>query len=97
MKKNLIKALEKNGYRVGMYTGEDKTGFDQFIKGHIDVLIGSSAIGTGVDGLQNVSNQSRDDVLKAAKRDRKKIMLSELKTVPFLSISPLSKLLILIS
>jgi SAM-dependent methyltransferase len=59
----LTEELEKNGYRVGMYTGEDKTGFDQFIRGHIDVLIGSSAVGTGVDGLQNVSNQLIMNVL----------------------------------
>lgn len=53
----LTEAIEEKGYTVGMYTGGDKTGYNQFIKGQIDVLIGSSAVGTGVDGLQNVSNQ----------------------------------------
>lgn len=53
----LVEAIEEKGLSVGMYTGGDKTGYDQFTKGHIDVLIGSSAIGTGVDGLQNVCNQ----------------------------------------
>lgn len=53
----LTRAIEEKGLSVGMYTGGDKTGYDQFIKGHIDVLIGSSAVGTGVDGLQNVCNQ----------------------------------------
>jgi superfamily II DNA or RNA helicase len=66
-------ALEAEGLRVGVFTGDDKTGLEKFI-GHrfnvqsgqptklpkedqVDVLIGSSAIGTGVDGLQHVCDR----------------------------------------
>jgi transcription-repair coupling factor (superfamily II helicase) len=45
------------------YTGEDKSGLEGFLNGNIDVLIGSSAIGTGVDGLQHVCNQLIINVL----------------------------------
>jgi len=59
----LKNALEADGWRVGFYTGEDKSGLPGFLKGKIDVLIGSSAIGTGVDGLQHVCNQLIINVL----------------------------------
>lgn len=44
------------GLTVGLYTGDDKTGYELFINGKVDVLIGSKPIGTGVDRLQHVSN-----------------------------------------
>jgi superfamily II DNA or RNA helicase len=50
----LKKAIEEKGYSVGMYTGFDKTGLKKFIEEDTDVLIGTSALGTGIDGLQNV-------------------------------------------
>ena len=50
----LADSISKAGYTVGFYTGEDKSGFDSFVKGNTEILIGTSAIGTGVDGLQNV-------------------------------------------
>lgn len=50
-------AVQKAGFRVGRYTGEYKDGLEAFKAGHIDVLIGSSAIGTGVDGLQGCCNR----------------------------------------
>src|SRR5215210_2434218 len=50
-------ALVEDGWKVGFYTGEDKSGLDGFLEGDVDVLIGSSAIGTGVDGLQRVCNR----------------------------------------
>ncbi len=50
-------ALVDDGWTVGFYTGEDKDGLEQFIDGDLDVLIGSSAIGTGVDRLQHVCNR----------------------------------------
>lgn len=56
-------ALVEKGWRVGFYTGEDKAGLDEFINGDLDVLIGSSAIGTGVDGLQQVCNRLIINVL----------------------------------
>jgi superfamily II DNA or RNA helicase len=56
-------ALVNDGWKVGFYTGEDKSGLEGFLNGKIDVLIGSSAIGTGVDGLQHVCNQLIVNVL----------------------------------
>lgn len=49
-------ALSAAGWRVGQYTGEQKAGLAQFQAGEIDVLIGSRAVGTGVDGLQHCAN-----------------------------------------
>lgn len=59
----LYDALTRNGFRVGFYTGTMKDGLDAFKRGRIDVLIGSSAIGTGVDGLQHCCNQLIVNVL----------------------------------
>ena len=59
----LYDELTRNGYRVGFYTGAMKEGLDAFKRGKIDVLIGSSAIGTGVDGLQHCCNQLIVNVL----------------------------------
>jgi len=50
-------AIEKAGFKVGLFTGEDKSGLDAFKKGKVDVLIGSVPVGTGVDGLQYVCNR----------------------------------------
>lgn len=59
----LAEAISKEGYTVGFYTGEDKSGFDSFVEGNTDVLIGTSAIGTGVDGLQHVCRKLIFNVL----------------------------------
>ena len=59
----LYDAITAKGWKVGLYTGEDKTGLDGFIDGDLDVLIGSSSVGTGVDGLQHVSNRLIVNVL----------------------------------
>jgi superfamily II DNA or RNA helicase len=56
-------ALVEEGWKVGFFTGEDKSGLDGFLEGDVDVLIGSSAIGTGVDGLQQVCNRLIVNVL----------------------------------
>ncbi len=61
--KPLYKAITREGWKVGMFTGDDKTGLDGFIGGDIDVLVASSAISTGVDGLQQVCNQLIVNVL----------------------------------
>ena len=53
----LYDAIANAGFRVGFYTGESKQGLEQFKSGEIDVLIGSSSIGTGVDGLQLVCDR----------------------------------------
>ncbi len=53
-------AVQSAGYRVGLLTGEtDDTHLKEFLKadGNIDVLIASSRIGTGVNGLQYVCNK----------------------------------------
>ncbi|MEP0746839.1 helicase-related protein [Coleofasciculus sp. FACHB-501] len=66
--KLLRDALEDDGWKVGFYTGEVE--FDsrreilqEFKEGNIDVLIGSSAIATGVDGLQQACNRLIINVL----------------------------------
>jgi SAM-dependent methyltransferase len=53
----LRQAIEKAGFSVGLFTGEEKTGLEQFCKGKVDVLIGTAPVGTGVDGLQYVCNR----------------------------------------
>jgi hypothetical protein len=49
--------LESRRVRVGVYTGENKSGLEAFRKGRVDVLIGSAPLATGVDGLQKISNR----------------------------------------
>ena len=56
-------AIEEKGYRVGLFTGADKSGLKLFLDKKIDVLIGTSAIGTGVDGLQHVCRRLVFNVL----------------------------------
>ena len=56
------KYVEVLGFKVGTYTGEESTvlrtqNLKDFIGGKIDIIIGSRPIGTGVDGLQDVSNR----------------------------------------
>ena len=50
-------AIEQKGWRVAIFTGENKLGLDEFIKGDADILIVSSCAGTGVDKLQLVCNR----------------------------------------
>ncbi|WP_370185884.1 zinc-ribbon domain-containing protein [Rhodococcus wratislaviensis] len=61
----LTEALNAAGLRVGLFTGDDKDGYSRFVgtwpngdtvsdEDRVDVLIGSEAISTGVDGLQHV-------------------------------------------
>jgi superfamily II DNA or RNA helicase len=47
---------EQQGFSVGLFIGDDKAGKDKFVNGQVDILIGSSCINTGIDGLQNVSD-----------------------------------------
>jgi superfamily II DNA or RNA helicase len=56
-------ALIDDGWKVGFYTGDDKSGKDAFIDGDLDVLIATAAIGTGVDRLQHVCNRLIINVL----------------------------------
>ena len=49
--------LRGKGLKVARFSGEDKSGLDEFKKGKADVLVGSSALGTGVDGLQYICNR----------------------------------------
>lgn len=59
----IVSTLREDGHRVGLYTGDDKTGLESFLKGDLNVLIGSSAIGTGVDGLQRVCDRMIVNIL----------------------------------
>lgn len=54
---NIKSFVESKGFSVGLYTGEDKSGLDKFKDGKYDVLVASSAIGTGVNGVQEVSSR----------------------------------------
>src|SRR5215210_7460714 len=45
------------GLKVGLYSGEDKSGLKPFLAGTVDVLVGSSPVGTGLDGLQTVCDR----------------------------------------
>lgn len=49
--------LERLGFKVGFYTGDDKSGLEAFKAGALDVLIGSKPVGTGLDGLQTVCDR----------------------------------------
>ena len=54
--------LTQRGFKVGIYTGsrskfDKESALDDFINGDIDVLVSSRPIGTGVDGLQKVSDR----------------------------------------
>ncbi|MCP6727072.1 MAG: SNF2-related protein [Patescibacteria group bacterium] len=51
----LQQRLEEKGYSVGIYTGKEKSGKDPFLNNGRDVLICSSALSEGFDGLQKVS------------------------------------------
>ncbi|MBX3231390.1 MAG: hypothetical protein KIT84_10630 [Labilithrix sp.] len=56
----LREAIERAGYRAGLFTGEtDDAHLKELLKpdGSIDVLVASSRIGTGVNGLQYVCNK----------------------------------------
>lgn len=59
----LYNAITDAGYTCGFYTGQLKDGLEAFKSGKLDVLIGSSAIGTGVDGLQHCCDQLIVNVL----------------------------------
>lgn len=52
--RTLLEAISERGWRVGLFTGDEKSGLAGFVSGDVDVLIASSAISTGVDGLQQV-------------------------------------------
>lgn len=53
----LVRAIDARGWRVGCFTGEDKTGFTAFLEGTIDTLIISDVAAVGVDGLQHVCHR----------------------------------------
>lgn len=53
----LQEAISQKGWSVSLFNGSTKEGLDQFINGDVDILIATSCIGTGVDGLQKVCNR----------------------------------------
>ena len=59
----LRQGLVADGWRVGFFTGDDKSGLEAFLQGKLDVLISTASIGTGVDGLQHVCDQLIVNVL----------------------------------
>jgi len=54
--KEIGKFVSELGFSFGFYIGDDKEGLRRFKNKEIDILIGSSPIGTGVDGIQYVCN-----------------------------------------
>ena len=54
---NLQNEIDKSGWKTAVYSGDDKTGLEAFLKGDADVLIATSCLSTGVDGLQNVCDR----------------------------------------
>lgn len=57
----ISKFINNLGFTFGTYTGEEslklrEENLEKFKKGEIDILIGSKPIGTGVNGLQEISN-----------------------------------------
>ncbi len=57
LKNNIGEYVKNLGFTVGYYTGGDKEGLELFKKGKVDVLIGSTPVGTGVDGIQKVCDR----------------------------------------
>ncbi len=61
----LVEFVRNLGLSVGTYTGAEKEGLDQFLRRQegdtgltkVDVLVGSSPVGTGIDGLQTVCDR----------------------------------------
>jgi hypothetical protein len=53
----LQNAITNAGWRVGFFNGDIKDGLEDFKVGRIDILIATSCISTGVDGLQTVCNR----------------------------------------
>jgi superfamily II DNA or RNA helicase len=53
----VMEALKGAGLSTAEFTGEDKTGLERFKRREVDVLVGSSTLGTGIDGLQYVCNR----------------------------------------
>lgn len=53
----LADCVSSAGLKSGLFTGEDKSGYEKFLAGEVDVLIGSEPIGTGIDKLQEVGNR----------------------------------------
>lgn len=53
----LKEAIEKAEWKTAVYSGDNKTGLEEFLSGDADVLIATSCVGTGVDGLQDVCNR----------------------------------------
>lgn len=65
----LADACRAKGFKVGIYTGSDKSGKAPFMAGKLDVLIASSAIAVGVDGLQDVCHKLIVNVLPWTRAD----------------------------
>lgn len=49
--------LEAQGFKVGVLSGEDHSGLDAYLRGEVQILLGSQPLGCAVDGLQRLSNR----------------------------------------
>jgi hypothetical protein len=54
---DIKKYLHAQEYSYAEFTGNEKNGLDKFLNQEVDILIASSTVGTGLDGLQRVCNQ----------------------------------------
>ena len=57
MEERITQAVRGAGFSVGVYTGNNKEGLPAFVKNKVDILVGSSPVGTGVNELQYVCNR----------------------------------------
>ena len=53
----ICRYLEDMGLTVGLYIGSNKSGLRPFLNEEVDILLGSSPVGTGLDGLQRICNR----------------------------------------
>jgi len=53
----LQKEIRQKGWTVALFNGTTKEGLEQFLKGEVDILIATTVITTGIDGLQKVCNR----------------------------------------
>jgi hypothetical protein len=49
--------LQRNGFSVGLFTGDDKSGLEPFRNGDRDVLLASRPVSEGVEGLQHQADE----------------------------------------
>ncbi len=53
----LQEAISQDGWDVVLFNGDTKIGLEKFINGDADILIATTCIGTGIDGLQKICHK----------------------------------------